>query len=723
MNNLQPNTSALKELLQELNHLFVDITRLAYDREREKIVGGFCHLQVATLDFGAPTAKLVAAKQLRLVGQATELERLKLASRLARELKVWAGLQHPHVLPLLGFYLGEDYQLALLISEYMGHGDLKNYLVKAKPSFNERLCLIRDLTDGLTYLHTQSAPIRHGDLKPALGVGPTGFTTCFDGIAKCTVRYSSPEILILGTAAESLSNDIWSWSCLVSEVLTDVAPFSALRIEAQIMFAIIDGKNPNEAAGTIHPARLRDLLASCWNRKPEERPEVKDCLCIIESTLPMDGSNLAARAGSEENSSSDPPSIAGDEIDNLGPSNLNPGSSNDDNTAPLRSDTTQTTAQSLPGPLPFPGAAQPSPSILSIQSESTVTGRRISDLQLCALNPDDSSDDGAVPMEREAPRTATQLLPKPPSPLPAMQRRLTVTGRRIRNLGRRVRNFGMSVFNQDNSSNDNSTPIQRKVVPNVAQFFPEPFILSEPFIPSRDLPGRGVAPPLTSFPPTRSESTVARHTIRKLRLSVFNPDSSSDDEVAPIQRKTPQTTAPVLPKPSATPSNNISHVSFAKDRRNYRDLYSWGLNVAAEAGYPASSSFDRSQPDARKDMYGDYLQNTARTRPAVNPSQGSTSTRVDRREAVDKLLITVTADAESHVIVDVTGVKDAAFIRERMLSKVMLRIPRDDHRNYKIYRTELGEAELGDPVTDDQLMIYCGAWGDAKGTLKFLAQR
>ncbi|KAG8914160.1 hypothetical protein FRC01_004196, partial [Tulasnella sp. 417] len=107
--------------------------------------------------------------------------------------------------------------------------------------------------------------------------------------------------------------------------------------------------------------------------------------------------------------------------------------------------------------------------------------------------------------------------------------------------------------------------------------------------------------------------------------------------------------------------------------------------------------------------------------PAVNASPAPTTAKVDRREPVDKLVITVTPDAENHVIVDITGAKDAAFIRERMFSK--LRIPDDDHENYQIYRTELGEAALGDPVTDDQLMIYCGAWADAKGTLKFLVQR
>lgn len=52
-------------------------------------------------------------------------------------------------------------------------------------------------------------------LSKALGIGPTGFTTGND--PKYTTRYASPEVL-LGSAALSLSNDIWSWACLTYEV-------------------------------------------------------------------------------------------------------------------------------------------------------------------------------------------------------------------------------------------------------------------------------------------------------------------------------------------------------------------------------------------------------------------------------------------------------------------------------------------------------------------------
>lgn len=57
---------------------------------------------------------------------------------------------------------------------------------------------------------------------------------------------------------------------------------------------------------------------------------------------------------------------------------------------------------------------------------------------------------------------------------------------------------------------------------------------------------------------------------------------------------------------------------------------------------------------------------------AVNPSPGPTPIKFNARESVDRIFITVTSDAENYVMVDLTGAKDAAFIRERIFSKVVM---------------------------------------------------
>ncbi|KAG8923229.1 hypothetical protein FRC00_006479, partial [Tulasnella sp. 408] len=116
--------------------------------------GGFGDVRVSTLDPGTPAAKLVATKVIRLRGVQSEPKRLAL--RLARELKVWAELHHPRVLPLLGYYLDMGYETAILISEYMPCGDLKEYIDREDPPFDIRLSFI--LTGLIPYANLKSEP-------------------------------------------------------------------------------------------------------------------------------------------------------------------------------------------------------------------------------------------------------------------------------------------------------------------------------------------------------------------------------------------------------------------------------------------------------------------------------------------------------------------------------------------------------------------------------------
>lgn len=62
--------------------------------------------------------------------------------RLARELKVWGAVDHPNLLPLIGFHLSDDMATALLISPFMAHGHIQEYLEKHKPTAQKRLQLV-----------------------------------------------------------------------------------------------------------------------------------------------------------------------------------------------------------------------------------------------------------------------------------------------------------------------------------------------------------------------------------------------------------------------------------------------------------------------------------------------------------------------------------------------------------------------------------------------------
>lgn len=59
------------------------------------------------------------------------IERSRLSTptqRLIREMKVWGKLRHPNILPFIGFFLSDDLDEALLISQYEPRGSVPRYL-------------------------------------------------------------------------------------------------------------------------------------------------------------------------------------------------------------------------------------------------------------------------------------------------------------------------------------------------------------------------------------------------------------------------------------------------------------------------------------------------------------------------------------------------------------------------------------------------------------------
>ncbi|KAG8905383.1 hypothetical protein FRC01_008373, partial [Tulasnella sp. 417] len=300
------------------------------------------------------------------------------------------------------------------------------------------------------------------------------------------------------------------------------------------MFAIIDGKDPNEATISLPSEQLKDLLAKCWSREPNERPEVVDCLSMIESILPIDGSDFAVSSEADEKPSASPSTAQAPNPLNV---EHNPDRSSDGEAAPTQHETPRTTTQPLPKHIPAQDLAQLPLSLPPIRRELTVTRRMMRNLRLNVFNPDRSSDDEAAPIQRDTPQMTAQPLPKhvpapdpakvPPSP-PSLQGELTVTGHMMRNLG-------LSVFGRDKRSDDDSAPIQRDTPRTTAQPLP------------KNVPAPDLAQPPPSLPLMQSELNLRGRIMRRLGLSVFKQDRSSDDASAPIQRDTPRTTTQPLP--------------------------------------------------------------------------------------------------------------------------------------------------------------------------------
>ncbi|KAJ7054228.1 hypothetical protein C8F01DRAFT_1164471 [Mycena amicta] len=79
--------------------------------------------------------------------------------------------------------------------------------------------------------------------------------------------------------------------------------------------------------------------------------------------------------------------------------------------------------------------------------------------------------------------------------------------------------------------------------------------------------------------------------------------------------------------------------------------------------------------------------------------------------------IVVSSNGEHYFVVEITGARSGASIRERMFSK--LAISDDRQSNFSVYQSEVGHFGIGGSLTDSRLWEICKDRGDSSGSLKF----
>ncbi|KAG9024496.1 hypothetical protein FS837_005343 [Tulasnella sp. UAMH 9824] len=320
--------TAARAVFKSLAHLIIAPERLTFvDYPVSR--GGLCDVYFAKLDENSQTPKDVAVERL-LVGP-REDRRLRMAIRLARQLKVWEGLRHPNVLELLGYYLSPNCNTAQLISPYMINGGLEQYLARNPVGIGQRLGFVRDITSGLDYLHSHSPPIYHGDLNPAnitLDENLNAVLSCLglasvhgdedhqSGLTTSTglqgvIRYFGPELIAEERPKHTPASDVWAWACTAFEVcahkfrmsrrendrprinlendqiLTGDKVFKERRNNVYIIYALMQQEPPASPArllGLVPEAPkpefastlrlLHSYIPICWEYEPRKRPSI-----------------------------------------------------------------------------------------------------------------------------------------------------------------------------------------------------------------------------------------------------------------------------------------------------------------------------------------------------------------------------------------------------------------------------------------------------------------
>ncbi|KAJ7443481.1 kinase-like domain-containing protein [Mycena galericulata] len=248
--------------------------------ERPTFGGGFGDIFRAC--YGTQT---VALKRMRYFTRGDELRRIRL--KLCREALVWKDLHHPNILPFLGIDRDSFPSELCMVSPWMEHGIVLDYL-KVHQHANVHKMLL-EIVQGLEYLHSQN--IVHGDLRGANILITENSTACLadfglsvftDATASLNsdragcIYWMAPELIdpeYFGcTYARTPASDIYAFGCVCLELYTGRAPFAEL-LAPTAMLKVIHGQRADRPTGNHAMSdMLWEYVTSYWAENPATRP-------------------------------------------------------------------------------------------------------------------------------------------------------------------------------------------------------------------------------------------------------------------------------------------------------------------------------------------------------------------------------------------------------------------------------------------------------------------
>jgi serine/threonine protein kinase len=249
-------------------------------------------------------------------------------ARFEREARLLASLNHPHIGAIYGLEDADD--VAALVMELVEGDDLSQRIARGALPIAEALPIARQIAEALEGAHEQG--IIHRDLKPAnIKVRTDGTVKVLDfGLAKAfdAPGSSSPSVtrsptismhatqagVLLGTAAymppeQAKGNpvdkraDLWSFGCVLFEMLTGRRPFAGATI-SDVLAKIIERDPDWTALPAKTPQSIRTLLRRCLEKDPRQRLdsaavarlEIEEA-SVTQTTAVARGSDVSPGAG------------------------------------------------------------------------------------------------------------------------------------------------------------------------------------------------------------------------------------------------------------------------------------------------------------------------------------------------------------------------------------------------------------------------------------------
>jgi serine/threonine-protein kinase len=231
--------------------------------------------------------------------------------RFRREIQLAAGLNHPHIVPLLSASqtsLPDGSPVVYFVMPYIEGESLRARIGReGELPLAECLRILREVVDALSYAHARG--IVHRDIKPdnVLLANRHALVTDF-GVAKALTDSASPggSLTSLGMAVGTPAYmapeqaaadphvdhraDIYAVGVLAYEMLTGRPPFTGSTPQAVIAAQVTQTADPVTRYRPSAPPALVELVAHCLEKHAADRPQsAEEVLHALETVATPSG--------------------------------------------------------------------------------------------------------------------------------------------------------------------------------------------------------------------------------------------------------------------------------------------------------------------------------------------------------------------------------------------------------------------------------------------------
>ncbi|KAM5141569.1 ankyrin repeat and protein kinase domain-containing protein 1 isoform 2-T2 [Mantella aurantiaca] len=202
-----------------------------------------------------------------------------------------------------------------IVMEYMENGSLEKLIPTHTLSWQLKFRFIHEIALGMNFLHIMNPPLLHLDLKPGnilldehlhVKISDFGLSKWKENSTrkeyiersaiKGTLNYIPPEMFLQSSRVMGTKYDVYSYSIVIWELLTQKKPFVGNSMMTVIVKVAAGQRPPLQDIsedGPVECQQMTDLMQRCWNQNPNKRPSFSDIiveshmlLCLVQSPLP-----------------------------------------------------------------------------------------------------------------------------------------------------------------------------------------------------------------------------------------------------------------------------------------------------------------------------------------------------------------------------------------------------------------------------------------------------